>query len=118
MSDTIGYLLRLMVQGDKEFKVTQQDIFGNPALFESQLTGGHKRKILAAYNNSDPASGEVVWGNSDCGAANGMPIPQGAIVQIPISDTLSSDGVSGGVDVYFANTVSGEKCDLRILEIS
>ncbi len=114
----IGKLLRLMVQGDKEFVVTQQDIFGTPAKFESQLSGGHLRKILAAYNNSDLASGEVVWGGDDIGAANGMPIPKGAIVQIPISSKLSDGGETGGVDVYFANTASGERSDLRILEIS
>ncbi|MCK5643694.1 MAG: hypothetical protein KAJ19_23035 [Gammaproteobacteria bacterium] len=113
----IGSLLRLIVQADKEFKVTAVNIYGAPALFTSQLTGGHKRKGFAAYNNSNAASGEIAWGGSDCDT-NGMPIPRGALVDIPVSSDPSPDAVSGGTDVYFCNTESGEIGDLRVLEIS
>lgn len=113
----VGALLRLLVQSDKEFKVTATDVFGSPAKFTSQLSGGHKRKGFAAYNNSNAASGEVLWGGSDCDT-NGMPIPKGALVEIPVAVTGSPDAVTGGLDVYFCNTVSGEKSDLRVLELS
>lgn len=113
----IGALLRLLVQSDKEFKITAMTVFGTPALFTSQLTGGHKRKGFAAYNESNAASGEVVWGGSDCDV-NGMPIPKGALVEIPVAATGSKDAVENALDVYFCNTVSGENSDLRVLELS
>ena len=113
----LGSYLRLLVSADKEFKVTAVEVHGSPEIFTSQLTGGHKRKGFAAYNNSNDASGEIVWGGSDCDV-NGMPIPKGALVDIPVAGVESVDAVSGGIDVYFCNTVSGENGDLRILEIS
>ena len=113
----IGSLLRLLVSADKEFKVTAIPVYGSPALFTSQLTGGHKRKGFAAYNNSNAASGEIVWGGSDADV-HGMPIPKGAMVDIPVSGLASSDAVTGGTDVYFCNTESGEIGDLRVLEVA
>lgn len=113
----LGALLRLLVQADKEFKVTAVTIHGSPEQFESQLTGEHKRKGFAAYNNSNAASGEITWGGSDCDV-HGMPIPKGALVDIPISAVESRDAVPGGIDTYFCNTGSGEHGDLRVLEIS
>jgi len=113
----LGSLLRLLVSADKEFKITAVVTQGSPAQFTSQLTGGHKRKGFAAYNNSNDASGEILWGGSDCDA-NGMPIPKGALVDIPVAGTASTDAVTGGTDVYFCNSDSGETGDLRVLEIS
>ena len=107
MSRETDFLLRLMSQGDKELKTTAVEVFGGPAKFTSQTTAF--RKGLAAYNNSDSASGEIVWGGSDVTEANGVPIPKGAMVDIPVSTD---------VDVYFCNTVSGEIGNLRVVEIA
>lgn len=117
-SSEIAYLLRLQANADKEFKITQVDSVGTPTKFTSQLAGGHTRKGFFVYNNSDPASGEVVWGASDCNTA-GMPIPHGALVEIPVLDTAASDApATTNTDVYLCNVVSGEKCDLRVLELA
>jgi len=107
MSREIEYLLRLQSQADKEFKISAVEVFGDPAIFTSQLT--YFRKGFAAYNNSDSASGEIVWGGSDVTGATGMPIPKGAIMDIPVSTDLG---------VYFCNTVSGEIGNLRVVEIA
>lgn len=103
------FLLRFNAPGTKELKTTAVDVFGGAAAFTSQLTSGYTRKFLAAYNNSDSASGEVVWGASDLTEGNGMPIPKGSIVDIPLSTDVS---------VYFCNTVSGEIGNLRVVEIA
>ena len=110
-------LMRLQVQADKEFVTKKLNTYGAPALFVTSLTGGHTRKQLVAYNNSDAGSGEICWGGSDCDT-NGMFIPKGSQVDIPIADALAEDGVTGGVDVYFCNELSGELGDLRVLEIA
>uniref|UniRef100_A0A6M3LQC9 Uncharacterized protein n=1 Tax=viral metagenome TaxID=1070528 RepID=A0A6M3LQC9_9ZZZZ len=118
MADEVAKLLRLQSNADKEFKITVRNSVGTPTKFTSQLTGGHTRKGLFIYNASDDASGEVVWGGSDCDTA-GMPIPQGALVEIPVLDSVAVDAVaSTSVDIYLANTVSGEQCNLRILELA
>ena len=109
MSSELAYLMRLMSAGTKELKTTAVDVFGSPTLFESQLTSGYSRKGFGAMNNSNSASGEIVWGGSDLTEGNGIPIPKGAMVDIP----LSTD-----VDVYFCNTVSGEIGNLRVVEIA
>ena len=109
MSAETDYLLRLMSQATKEFKTTALEVFGGPAKFTSQLTEGYTRKGFYAYNNSDSASGEVGWGGADLTEGNGIPIPKGAWMDIPISTDL---------DVYFANMNSGEISNLRILEIA
>ena len=114
----IAYLTRLQAYADKEFKITQVDNYGGPTQFTSQLSGGHTRKGLFVYNNADPASGEVVWGGSDADS-NGMPIPKGALVEIPVLDSGADDATNAtATDIYFANTVSGELCDIRVLELS
>jgi len=104
----IAYLLRMLVQGDKEFKITPVTTFGSPSKFTSQLSSGYSRKVLTVYNNSEDTSGEQLWGGSDCNS-NGMPIPVGSMINIPIAPDL---------DVYFCNSVSGERGDLRVLEIA
>ena len=114
MSETAN-LLRLLVNCDKEFKITHLEVHGAPAVYVSRLTGGYSRKILAAYNHSDSSSGEVMWGNDDCNVS-GMPIPEGSLINIPVAATLGDGGVSGGVDVYFANETSGENGSLRVFE--
>ena len=109
MSAEIAYLLRLSSPGAKELKTTAVDVFGSATKFTSQLTSEYSRKGFAAYNNSNSASGEIVWGGSDLTEGNGLPTPKGAMVDIP----LSTD-----VDVYFCNTVSGEIGNLRVVEIA
>ena len=109
MSHLTDLYLRLMSQADKEFKTTALEVFGGPAKFTSQLIEGYTRKGFYAYNNSDSASGETVWGGSDLTEGNGIPIPKGAWMDLPISTDL---------DVYFANVNSGEISNLRILEIA
>jgi len=107
----IAALLRLLVQADKEYKITAVQISSHdtPYLFSSNLTSGYLRKGIAVYNNSNTNSGEAAWGGVNVTPANGMPIPKGAIVAIPVSSAL---------DVYFVNTVSGELSDLRVIEIA
>ena len=107
MSSEQTRLLRLMSQADHELKTTAVEVFGSPTVFTPQTT--RFRKGFAAYNNSDSASGEIVWGGSDLTEANGMPIPKGAIVDIPVSTDI---------DVYFCNTLSGEIGNLRVVEIA
>jgi len=109
MSNEIAYLARLNSIATKEFKCTAVDIFGGPTLFTSQLTTGYTRKGFAVYNNSDSASGEIVFGSSNVTEGNGMVIPKGAIFDIPLSTDLP---------VYFCNTVSGEIGNLRVIEIA
>lgn len=102
-------LLKKLVPADKEFKVSAVTVFGDPAKFTSQLSEGYDRKAMGAFNNSNSASGEnILWGGSDCDT-NGMPIPQGSIVDIPVADNL---------DVYFCNENSGEHGDLRVVELA
>jgi len=107
----IAKMLRLLVQADKEFKVTSIPVYGAASKFTSRLTSGYLRKGFAVYNNSNSASGEVVWGGAtDTGIGNkGMPISKGTLVNIPVASSL---------DIYFSNTVSGELSDLRILELA
>ena len=108
MSQTDLYL-RLMSQADKELVTAAVDVFGTPAKFTSQLTLGYSRKGLGFYNNSDSASGEIVWGGAGVTAETGLPIPKGALVDIPCSTA---------VDIYFCNTISGETGNLRVVEIA
>lgn len=113
MSAEMEYLLRLMVNGDKEAKVTAVTADLTPTKFTSQLTLEYKRKILAVYNNSDSASGECHYSYSASATTASLshPIPKGSKIEIPVSTN---------VDVYFfADTVlSGEIGDLRVEEIA
>ena len=111
----IGKLLRLLVQGDKEFKITRFETVGTAKQFTSQLS--YARKALYVYNNSDAGSGEILWGGSDV-TTNGFPIPVGAVVDIPIAASAAADSSADNIAVYFANSVSGEYGDLRILEVA
>ena len=107
MSRETDFHLRLLSQADKQLKTTAVTVTGTPTKFTSQVT--QFRKGIAAYNNSNSASGECAWGGSDLTAANGMLIPKGSIVDIPVSTNI---------DLYFCNTVSGENGDLRVVEIA
>ena len=110
----LGKLLRLLVQGDKQFKVTRLISTGTPQQFESSLD--FTRKAFRVFNTSDAASGEVVWGGADV-LTNGFPIRPGSVIEIPIAATPAADSSAANIAVYFANSVSGELCDLRILEV-
>ena len=105
----ISYYLRLNSPGAKELKTYAIDVFGDPAEVTSQLASGYSRKGMCFYNNSNTASGEILWGGSDLSESNGMVIPKGAAVDIP----LSTD-----VPVYVMNTISGEIGNLRVVEIA
>ena len=108
MSEISNYL-RLMINGDKELKVTNVRATGVAALFTSQLSSGYKRKAFSVYNNSIAASGECYWGGSDATPNNAsMPIPKGAFFELPVTTDLN---------VYFVAD-SGEIGDLRIIEIA
>lgn len=109
MSSEQTFLLRFNAPGTKELKTTAVDVFGSAQEFTSQLTAGYTRKFIGAFNNSNSASGEIVWGSSDLTEGNGIPIPKGSIVDIPLSTDVS---------VYFCNTVSGEIGNLRVVEIA
>uniref|UniRef100_A0A6M3KH52 Uncharacterized protein n=1 Tax=viral metagenome TaxID=1070528 RepID=A0A6M3KH52_9ZZZZ len=102
---------------DKEVVVTRIVVFGEPTLFTSNLSGNHTRKTLSIYNNTHTDSGEVLWGNSDCNV-NGMVVPKGTIVNLPIADTLAGDGETDGVTLYLCGTVSGEYNDVRVAEFA
>jgi hypothetical protein len=105
----IASLLRLLVQSDKEFKVTAITTVGSATKFTSALSAGYKRKRLEAYyNNSANLSGEILWGGSDV-VTNGMPMQKGVAVTLPVSSSL---------DVYFANSTSGELGLLKIVEFA
>ena len=110
MSREIAYLTRLKANADKEIATTAVDVFGDATKFTSQLAGNYARKRLLAYNNSNSSSGEVVWGDSAVTGDSGMIIPKGlAAVDIPVQTD---------VDLYFRNSVSGELCNLRVVEIA
>ncbi len=109
MSRELAFLARLNSIATKEMKITAVEVFGSADLFTSQLSEGYVRKGFAGYNNSNAASGEVVFGNSDVTAATGMPIPKGVIFDFP---------VSVDIPIYFCNTVSGEIGNLRVIEIA
>jgi len=109
MSRESDYLARLNSIATHELKITAVDVFGSSDLFTSQLTEGYTRKGLCAYNNSDSASGECVWGPTGVTAETGMPIPKGALFDIPCSVDIP---------IYFCNTISGETGNLRVIEIA
>ncbi len=101
-------LLRLLVQADKEYKITPVTVTATATKFTSALTLGYARRGIAAYNNSDEASGECYWGNAGVVSGTGMPIVKGAISEMPVAANL---------DIYFASE-TGEIGDLRVIEIS
>ena len=110
-------LLRQIALCDKEFKITQVTATYTPTKFTSQLSYPKGRKIFIAYNaTSDTASGEAMWGASDLNPAllNGMPIPIGAWVAIPVAYDDVPDETE--FDIYFCSNTSGEIADLRIFE--
>ena len=61
----IENLLRVMVNGDKEAKITAVPVTSTPSLFTSQLVNGFPRKSLRVYNNSASTSGECYYGFSN-----------------------------------------------------
>jgi len=108
----IAYYLRLLVQADKEAVITPVTLSSDtPSKFSSELTSEQTRKGIAAYNNSDSGSGECYYGFTAVVApGTGMPIPKGAMVNIPVADV-------DAIDLYFVGT-SGEIGDLRVIEVA
>ena len=108
MSGQIGRLLRLMVQGDVEFKNSAVNVTDTASKFTSQLVTSNTRKGIAVFNNSDSSSGECYWGGSGVTPSDGLPIPKGNMMDL---------GIASGLDVYFVSD-AGEIGDLRILEVA
>lgn len=102
------FYLRMLIPGDKELKITPTTITATATQFSSQLVLGYSRRHFAAYNNSDSASGECYWGGSGVTPTTGMPIPKGAIVDLPFSTDI---------DLYFVAD-TGEIGDLRVVEVA
>ncbi len=113
MAGELGRLLRLLVQADKQAVITRVVPSHIPTQFTSQITA-NTRKGISVYNNSDAASGESFYGfDSETMSPSGesMVIPKGyPQTDIPIAET--SD-----ILLYF-QAVSGETCDLRVMEIA
>uniref|UniRef100_A0A6M3J8Y0 Uncharacterized protein n=1 Tax=viral metagenome TaxID=1070528 RepID=A0A6M3J8Y0_9ZZZZ len=111
MSEIAKYL-RYIIQANKEAKVTavQAHPVGPLTEFTSQLTEEQPRKGIAAYNNSDAASGDCYYGYNAGISPSGesMPIPLGAFIPIPISTDIS---------VFFC-AASGEHGDIRVEELA
>lgn len=117
----IAKLLRLLVQADKEAKITALTVMPTVTEFQSQLASGEFRKSLTVYNHSDSNSGEIYYSytkdNVDI-SGECMVIPKGAQVDIPVAAKLDENGnQSGGIQVYFF-TPSGEIGNLRVEELS
>ncbi len=103
-------LLRFLVQGDKEGKITAVTATPTVTKFTSQLENGQPRKALAVYNHSDSASGDCFYAyESDVDiSGESMVLPKGALVDIP---------VASDIDVYFFTEI-GELGNLRVEEIA
>ncbi len=110
-----AYLLRLTSQADKEFVHTALTVTATAAKFSTQLTTENTRKAIYVYNNE--STNTCYWGRSTVTSANGMPIPAGSMVTIPVSNKTNHEVSSGAIDIYFVSA-TGETCDLRILEIA
>ncbi len=105
------FYLRLMTQANVEALVTPINVTGTAAQFSTYLTGGNTRKAISAYNNSDANSGELYYGFSSAVTPhNGMPIPKGAVQDIPIASGES-------IQLWFVAD-SGQQGDLRVEEYS
>lgn len=116
-------LLRLLVNGDKEFKTTTLNVTQTPTLFTSQLSDDYARKLVTFYNNSDATSGEIRIGHSgEIGLSGnsgekGYPLPIGAEITIPVFRKLNKDtGAEETLDIYLICT-SGE-ADIRVMEVA
>ena len=106
----IENLLRVMVNGDKEAKITAVHVTPTPALFTSQLTGSFGRKRLNVYNNSASASGECYYGFSD------DITPSYKSIAIPKKETIEIK-VTTNIPIYTC-CLAGELGDLRFEEIA
>lgn len=97
------------MQGDKEIAVSQVDVHGDGGLFESALSEGYLRRRLIVYNNMSTDSGEVMYGGSAADAEAGMILEKGKATEIRLSSV---------VDLYFANSQSGETGFITIAEFA
>ena len=106
----IENLLRVMVNGDKEAKITSVAVNLTPTLFTSQLVNGFPRKAVWVYNNSNVHSGECYYGYSAAitPSSASRPIPIGAVIEIPVTTNIP---------IYFC-CVAGELGDLRVEEVA
>lgn len=102
----IASLLRLLVQSDKEFKVSSLTVSDSITSFSSQLTSGYSRRRIRVKNNSSPGSGECYYGASNVSINNGFPLLVGEEIDLQIANNLN---------IYFISN-SGETSDIRIFE--
>ena len=108
MSEIAKYL-RLMVQADKEAKITVVNVTSTPTEFTSQLTGGYGRRKIAVHNRHPSGSGECYYSFSSTASPSGesMVIPKAGIPSfVPIGDTdditlyfFCDEGQNGSVQV-------------------
>ena len=110
MSTQTENLLRAMVNGDKEARITAVTVNLTPSLFTSQLVNEFPRKAIWAYNNSHVDSGECYYGYSNdiTPLIKSRPIPLGCVIEIPVSDNIP---------IYFC-CASGELGDIRVEEVA
>ncbi len=107
----IAFLLRMMVQGDKEGKVSEVVATDTPAKFISQLISGQTRRHLYANNVAASGSGEVGYGYDVAVNINdAMILNKGERTRIPVSTDL---------DLYLVAGISGEtNMSVRMEEIA
>jgi hypothetical protein len=110
MSSQIENLLRVMVYGDKEAKITAVHATLTPTLFTSQLANGFPRKAVFVHNASNTDSGESYYGYSDdiTPSIKSVPIPVGQAIEIPVTTNIP---------LYFC-CLSGQNGDLRVEEVA
>ena len=112
MSEIAKYL-RLMLQADKEAKITVVDVTKTPTKFTSQLTGGNTRRKIAVHNRHAAGSGECYYSFSDTASPSGdsVTIPKdGHPDFIPIGDT-------DNIEVYFF-CEEGQTGSVQVIELS
>ena len=110
MSKQLENILKEMVNGNNEAKITAVAVTLTPTQFTSALTSGYDRKAIFAHNASNTSSGECYYGyeSNMTRYSKSKPIPVGTSVEIPVTTNIP---------LYFC-CVSGEKGDLRIEEIA
>ena len=103
------FYLRLLVPCDKEHVASEMTVTSTVAEVTSGLSGTYRRKRIAIYNNSNASSGEIFYGSGENGCV--MPLPQGAMVELPIGGELGSE-----LSLYVKMGAAGEFGDLRYWE--
>lgn len=112
MSEIAKYL-RLMLQADKEAKVSVISVTSTPTKFTSQLTTENTRRKIAVHNRFPSNSGECFYSFSEVASPSGesMIIPKDGHPEfIPIGDTTN-------IDVYFF-CEEGHTGSVQVIELA